>query len=86
MRRQQPPHVVTQIAIATRPERQVKMIGQEAKSQQAHGRTPSGLGEQLEEGSIIGLFMEDGATTIAAVEGMVAEAALGSACGAWHAS
>jgi hypothetical protein len=62
----------------------MEMVGHEAIGQQTHGNPFTGFAKQLDEGGEVAVFVEDGAAIVAPVEDVVAKAALGSSCGAWH--
>ena len=62
----------------------MEVVGHQAERQQAHREAGGGIGEQADEGVVVVVGVEDFGPAIAAVEGMVAEAAGGSACGPWH--
>src|SRR5438105_2037602 len=62
----------------------MKMVGHEAVSYNPYGRPLFRLAEQRDKGGEVAVFMKDGAAGIAAVEDVIAKAALASTCGAWH--
>jgi hypothetical protein len=72
---EQPHHVSVPIAVAARPEGEVGMVGHQARGEQTHGCPLPCLAQQLDEGGVIAVVVEDGAATIAAIEDMVAVAA-----------
>src|SRR5256885_943334 len=81
---QEPAHVSAQVAIVEGPERQVKMVGQQAPGQQAHRNAFACLVEQCAKGGEVAVFVKDGLASIASVEDMVTEPTLGSTESARH--
>src|SRR5205085_7306761 len=82
---EQPVHPLTQIAVAIWPNGQVKVVGQQAVTQEAHGHAGASVTDQIDKVEIIALAMKDLDTGIASVEDMVAEAANNSSGRTWHA-
>src|SRR5437879_2225995 len=80
----QPHHVRAQVASATRPKEKMKMIPQQAKGQQADVDPLPGLAQQPHKGSVVAVFVKDPAACVTTVEDVVAVAAQGIACAAWH--
>ena len=62
----------------------MEVVGHQAIGEQAHAASFAGLAQELDEGGEVAVLVKDGAAAIAPVEDMVAIAAQGSACGAWH--
>src|SRR5277367_3551181 len=86
MGRRQPHHVVAQVAITSRPEHEMEMIGHQAKCQQANIAALPGLGQEFDKSIKVALFAEDHTSIVTAIHDMVAVAARGVACSAWHAA
>ncbi len=82
--RPQPLHPGAEVTIAEGPERQVEVIGQEARGQDPHRSPPARLGDQADEGAIILVLVTDGGAAIASIEEVVAVATGRGACGPWH--
>jgi hypothetical protein len=82
----QPSHPGAEVAIAERPEDQVKVIGHQAISQDPHGSKPASLIDQIDKRIVIGIFMEDPSPSIPPVEDMVAKVGQRGSFGAWHES
>lgn len=81
---EQPHHVGAEIAVVAGPEGEVEMVGHQAIGEQTHGEAFSRLAQQFDEGGEVAVFLEDGASGVAAVEDVVAVAALASSWVAWH--
>ena len=71
MRGQQPLHPATQVAIAVRPEQQMKMIGHQAITDQSHRNLFVSLLHQSDKGSEVFIFMKNIRPTIAPIEHMI---------------
>ncbi|HLN27685.1 MAG TPA: hypothetical protein VK395_08065 [Gemmataceae bacterium] len=84
VRRQQPHHVIAQLAIALGPRGQVKVVREHAVSEQAHRRALGRLREKLQKSGVVAILVEDHAATIIAIEHVVAITTLGSARSASH--
>jgi hypothetical protein len=74
-------HEVGEFAVVSGPEDEVPVVGHEAVGEDAYGEDLAGLVEGLEEGLVIGGFVEDALAGVAAVEDMVDDVARGDACG-----
>src|SRR5712692_5529157 len=84
MGREEPPQVITQVAVLAWPEGEVEMVRQQAIGEQAHGDAFARFGQELDEGREVAVLVKDGPPAVAPVEDVVAEAASGSACGTRH--
>src|SRR5437660_4031818 len=76
---------VAQIAAALGPSGEVKVVGQQAIGEEAHGHAGASVTDEIDEVEIIALVMEDLSAGVAAVEDVVAEAANRSSGRTWHA-
>jgi hypothetical protein len=82
--RQEPAHIITEIAIVEWPQGQVKMVGHQAIGEQTHGSSFAGLAEQLEKGIEVPILVEHGAAAVASIEDMVTVATLRSTSSTRH--
>ena len=82
----QPPlHEGTQRRLGDRPQDEMKMIGHQAEAEQLDGKLGLGRGEQLEEGGIVAVLVEDGGAAVATIEDVVGVAGPVTAGDARHA-
>ncbi len=80
----EPVHPGAEVGIAVGPDGTVEVIGHQAVRQQAHGHAGRSLAEEVGEGGVVAVMVEDLSAGVATVEGVVAVAAHGSACGSGH--
>ena len=71
----QPVHPSAEVAVVGWLQDKVKMVGHQAEGQNRHRHLDAGMGDGLEEGLVIAVFVEDLASAIASVEDVVAKAA-----------
>jgi len=64
----EPVHEGRKLAIGAGPEEQMPMVGHKAPGQQAQWNAHQRLGEDLLEGGVVALILEDAAAGVAAVE------------------
>jgi hypothetical protein len=86
VRHGEPAHERGEVAIGARPEQEMKVVGHHAIGQQPHVLTRDGLGEDSLECGVITVGLEEGQAGVAAVEGVVDEAALRRSSWSWHPS
>jgi len=79
-----PVHAAAQIPVFFRPDRQMKVIGQQAKPEDRHGDLDTRMADGLKEGLVVGVLVEHRAAAIAPVPDVVADAADRSSRSAWH--
>ena len=85
MSREKPMHKVADRVVGFWPESQVKVIAEQAKSDQANWKSRSSLRQEAEERLIISIAVKDLGAAVAPVEDVVTDAANGGSCGSWHA-
>jgi hypothetical protein len=77
-------HVDAEVGIAGRPDREVEVIGHDTETDQPHREAGGRVRQEADESVVVVVGVEDFGAAIAAIERVVAEAARGSACSAWH--
>ena len=82
--RREPLHPVAEIAVFSRPEDHVEVIGQQAIGQQPHLVGIGCLAKQFDELGIIAGLVEDFGPGISAVENVITKAAGRCPGGSWH--
>jgi len=80
----QPLHPAGKIAIAARPQDQVKVIGHQAPGQHPHGHALAGRLEEINERLVVAILAEDPGATVAAVGHVIADATDGRSGGSRH--
>jgi len=81
----QPPlHERTERRLGGRLQHQMKMIGHHTEAKDLDGKLGLGRGEQVQEGAIVPVFVEDKSAPIAAIEDMVGVASTQTAGNARH--
>ena len=82
--RREPLHPVAEIAVFSRPEDEVEVIGQQAIGQQPHVAGVGFLAKKLDELGIVAGLVEDLGPGISAVENVVTKASGRCSGGSWH--
>src|SRR5262249_16113752 len=72
---QQPLHPGAEVAVVVGPEGEMEVVGHQAIAQEAQRQPFAGLAEELDEGPLIAVLVEDGGAAVAPVEDVVAQAA-----------
>ena len=84
MRREQPLHPTSQVAIMMGPQYQMEVVGHEAIPEQVHRHAGAGVDHRLDEGVIIAGLVEDGLAAVAPIEGVIPHATDRGASGSRH--
>src|ERR1035438_2510204 len=85
MRSQQPLHPAAQVAIAVRPQHQMKMVGYQTPSEHPHRQPLSSLLHQIEKRNVVVVLAKHFLARVATIEHMVANPAHRCPCRSRHA-
>jgi site-specific DNA recombinase len=85
MRREQPLHPTSQVAIMMGPQYPMEVVGHEAIPEQVHRHAGAGVDHRLEEGIIIAGLVVDGLAAVAPIEGVIPHATDRGGSGSRHA-
>lgn len=84
VRREQPLHPPREVAVVSRPQHKMKMVGHEAVAEHTYGQAFARRGKEITKGFIIGVVAKDAGPAIAAVDDVVTDSTDGSTSGSRH--
>ena len=84
MRRQQPSHPTTKVAVGLRAHDEMKVVRHEAVAQDIQWDMPFGINNGIDKRVIVSRLVKDGLLTVAPVQGVVNHPTDGSTRSSWH--